>query len=290
MAVAQASGQTWIVGRKSRVKELDPCEAFAKACLEPLLGPLAQRDLGGGATAEPDFTAELPGGHIAVVEVTSNIVQEEQRLDAATVRHLSEMRLPGSRRGWLVAPGPDANIIDLKNGALVRLLTDIEAAGRDHVHSRDDYRDALSSSCGISRSNWSTPGQHSTTRGRYWSAAARSPVGVGAAQVRGAWLEDFLASEQGAGKLEKLGRTDAAERHLVIMLDARSGPGLGIPTGLTDWDDPLARMPLVPTLTPPPPLTHLWLIPLVGGWLGLGWSLRSGWALFDKPSLRPQSV
>ena len=45
------------------------------------------------------------------------------------------------------------------------------------------------------------------------------------------WLGDFLASDQGINKLNKLGRAQVAERHLVIVLDSFSPAGMGIPLG-----------------------------------------------------------
>ena len=53
----------------------------------------------------------------------------------------------------------------------------------------------------------------------------------GAASDR--WLDEFLDTAQGKNKLSKLGRAQAAERHLVIVLDPFSPAGMGIPLALT---------------------------------------------------------
>lgn len=66
--------------------------------------------------------------------------------------------------------------------------------------------------------------------------------------------------------------TRAAERHLAIVLDPRSRAGMAV--GLHDRDD------VLPTLQPPEPLTHLWLIPMKFDWPGLRWACGIGWGVF----------
>ena len=62
-------------------------------------------------------------------------------------------------------------------------------------------------------------------------------------QVIDTWLAKFLASPQGVNKLEKLCRARASERHLVIVLDSFSQPGIGITLGLS-WLSPAFRFRL----------------------------------------------
>jgi hypothetical protein len=88
-----------------------------------------------------------------------------------------------------------------------------------------------------------------------------------------------VGSQLAANKLQKLGRTSAAERHLAIVLDPRSQAGLCIPIGLTDLLGPGAAGAALPPFVSPDPLTSVWLIPMVAGWLGLSWTLSSGWAV-----------
>lgn len=65
-----------------------------------------------------------------------------------------------------------------------------------------------------------------------------------------------------------------AERHLVIVLDPVSQPGMGISLELSDVHEEGTAANMIPSLVPPAPLTHLW--PHGGGRRGrpvsiLGW-------------------
>ena len=92
------------------------------------------------------------------------------------------------------------------------------------------------------------------------------------------WLGGFLASDTGANKLGKLRRAMyAAERHLVIVLHSLSQAGMGIPLGLTDRDEPGAAAYVMPSLMPPEPLTHVWLLPTMARSEGLRWIRGRGW-------------
>jgi hypothetical protein len=96
------------------------------------------------------------------------------------------------------------------------------------------------------------------------------------------WLDGLLASGQGLNKLEKLGRAaHAAERHLVIVLDSFSQAGMGIPLGLTDRDEPGAAPYVMPSLDPPEPLTHVWLLPTMASSEGLRWTRGDGWTVLQ---------
>ena len=69
------------------------------------------------------------------------------------------------------------------------------------------------------------------------------PAGTGA----------LLASPRGANKSEKLGRSGAAERHLVIVLDSFSQAGVGIPLGLSARHESGAADYTLPSFLPPDP-------------------------------------
>jgi hypothetical protein len=75
------------------------------------------------------------------------------------------------------------------------------------------------------------------------------------------WLGKFLASAQGINKVGKLGRAQAAERHLVIVLDPFSPAGIGIPLALTARHDRGAADYGLPSFIPPEPLTQVWVLP-----------------------------
>ena len=83
-------------------------------------------------------------------------------------------------------------------------------------------------------------------------------------------------------KMRKLGRADAAERHLVVVLDPRTTAGLRIPLGLVDWKMPGALAGLLPVFAPPEPLTGIWLVPSSAEGLGLAWRRGLGWAILQS--------
>jgi hypothetical protein len=98
----------------------------------------------------------------------------------------------------------------------------------------------------------------------------------------GRWLGEFLASDQGENELSKLGRAQAAERHLAIVLDPFSPAGMGIPLGLTARSERGAADYLLPSLMPPEPLTHLWLLPAFTFTEDtLRWTRDRGWTVLD---------
>jgi hypothetical protein len=96
------------------------------------------------------------------------------------------------------------------------------------------------------------------------------------------WLSEFLDSAQGQNKLSKLGRAQAAERHLVIVLDPFSPAGMGIPLGLTARHERGAADYAIPSLKAPDPLTHLWLLPAFTAMEdALRWTRQDGWTVLE---------
>jgi hypothetical protein len=96
------------------------------------------------------------------------------------------------------------------------------------------------------------------------------------------WLGEFLASAQGINKLSKLRRAQAAQRHLVIVLDPFSPAGMGIPLALTARHERGAADYVQPSFMPPEPLTHLWLLSAFAETSdGLRWTRDGGWAVFE---------
>ena len=90
----------------------------------------------------------------------------------------------------------------------------------------------------------------------------------------------------GRSKVDKLNAVaNAAERHLVIVLDPSSTEGMAIPLGLSDLYEPGATGLVMPSFAPPERLTHLWLFPNVQSWDGLRWARGEGWTII--PPLRP---
>lgn len=96
------------------------------------------------------------------------------------------------------------------------------------------------------------------------------------------WLGSYMANPKRLKKIRKLGRADAAERHLVVVLDSRTTAGLRIPLGLVDWKMPGALAGLLPVFAPPEPLTGIWLVPSSAEGLGLAWRRGLGWAILQS--------
>ena len=82
-----------------------------------------------------------------------------------------------------------------------------------------------------------------------------------------------------SGWAAKLGRAKAAERHLVIVLDSFSQPGIGIPLKRSSRRDAGAAAYVMPLSVPSAPLSHMWLLPMAEGSEGLRWTRGSGWAI-----------
>ena len=267
------------MAKKRGKKELDVFERCARDRLEPVLGPLREIDPGGGPVPLHDFEADLPDGLVAAVEVTSETEPKRQALDSSAMRFFSAFTLPGSGLRWLVSLDTRADLKKLSGRELRQFLSDMEAQGRRTVNCRGDYRDPFVQRIRALRieSVYSWPagshagavnGDSGACGGWGWDGAAT-----------GTWLGGFFASRQGVSKLDKLGRANAAERHLVVVLGSHSQAGLGISTGLTDWTLPGAADTVLPPVIPPEPLTGMWLVPMVRDWLGLGWKRDAGWSI-----------
>jgi hypothetical protein len=100
------------------------------------------------------------------------------------------------------------------------------------------------------------------------------------------WLDNFLTSSTGQNKLAKLARAaHATERHLVIVAEPFSAVGMGISLGLSDTEEERAVDDAIPSLVPPEPLTHLWLMPLIGTGKALRWTRHSGWDVTNAGAL-----
>jgi hypothetical protein len=182
------------------------------------------------------------------------------------------------------SPHDDARVRDPSRrrgrDELRQILSDLEAQGARYAHDMSDYRNPV-----VQR-----------LRDLGIGSVYRLSTGLGGGVVMGsdtyggfgwdrpvihAWLDGLLASSQGLNKLEKLGRARVAERHLVIVLDSFSQAGMGIPLGLTDRDGPGAATYVMPSLDPPEPLTHVWLLPTMAASEGLRWTRGGEWTVLQ---------
>jgi hypothetical protein len=263
--------------------DLDPYETYARDRLAPLLGPLRRIDRPGGPPGHHDFEADLPNGSVAALEVTSEVDDQRLNLASAAERRLRSIAVPGSVFLWRVGLAATARVNAITPDDLRRLLNDLEASGRRSAHNIGDYQDpfvARLRALGIESIYAVTarPGsegmvmvQAGTYGGWGWDGAAIDR-----------WLGEFLESDQSKNKLGKLGRSQAVERHLIIVLDPFSPAGMGIPLGLTARHERGPADYVVPSLMAPEPLSHLWLLPAFTAMReALRWTRGGGWAVLD---------
>jgi hypothetical protein len=261
-------------------EHLDEYELWARDRLEPLLGSLRVIDKKGGPPGLHDFEADLPGGLVAALEVTSEV--ESDRLSVAYEirrRGLSRYPEPGLNSLWSVRLPDDARVRNLSRsrGKLRQLLGDLEAKSAPHAHAMGDYRSPAVQQ--LRALGIGSVLRLSTGRGGGVMMGSDAYGGFGwDGRAIDAWLDGLLASSQGINKLEKLGRAGhTAERHLVLVADSFSQAGMGILLGLTDRDEPGAAPYVMPSLVPPEPLANVWLLPKVPASEGLRWTRDGGW-------------
>lgn len=269
-------------------RDMNDSELYAKARLEPILGPLRCIDGPGGTPGLHDFEADLRNGTVAAVEVTGDMNSDRLALEAELERQdLSSFTLPSLRMSWFVRLSPTARVQTL--GEEVRsLLRDLEAVGRrsafdigdifedPHVQRLRDL--GVQTVYGYDPK----PGQEATVM---VSAGTYGGLGWTGSDIDD-WLQALLQSPQGVNKLKKLARaTTAAQRHLVIVLDAFTPAGLGISLPLTARHDRGAAEFEMPSLAPPQPVTHTWILPRVLAQEGLIWKREAGWSVFTLPAI-----
>ena len=292
-----AAAPTSLCGKLASVVEriddghLDWFERQARDRLERIFGPLRVIDPGGGPRGVHDLEADLPAGMVAAIEVTSEVEQARAGLVASADRRLSALRIPGSDYSWQVGLSARAKVNSISHVAVISLLNDLEDQGRSHAIA-GDWRDPFTArlwELGIeSVYGWKAkPGCGGRVTvcagfysGREWGRA-----------LIDAWLESFFRTRRGKNKLDKLARADATERHLVIVLDPFSQAGTGISLGLLTWHEEGANSDVMPSCSPPEPLTHMWLMPLFGAKEAFYWTRRSGWRVrsFEKSVTDPST-
>jgi hypothetical protein len=280
------------VAQNQDADHLDVYERWARDRLSSILGPLRLVDRPGGQPGVHDFEADLADHLVVAVEVTGEVDSQRLSQAASIEHHLSPLTLPGSRWLWLVGLTDRARAKMIKS-YLPQLLRDLENEGRESALDVGDLRDPFVDrlvALGIE-----------SVRARPAKAGHEGTVIVQPGTYGGygwdgrnvdMWLKTWVASRQGVNKLEKLGRSGAAQRHLVIVLDPFSEAGLGIPLGLRTRQERGAADYVMPTFTPPEQLTNVWIIPPpYKGWEGLAWSRDAKWtvlsALASGASLTP---
>jgi len=254
-------------------------ERWARRLLERTVGQTRVTDRKGGPEGRHDLEAVLPDGRIAAIEITSEADQARLSVAAAARRHLSTVTVPGSQFAWLVNVTPQANVRTLRKSAgLVALLTDMEQQGQSSASALSDYRDPWRDrleAFGIQ----SVHGLEGSARPGAVYVVPDIVASYGWVRpTADKWITDFLASELGKNKLNKLGKADAPERHLVVLIHPDTDAGLGIAGSLADLRDGAVGDAL-PSVVPPSPLTHLWLMAPTDPPRAFRWTDISGWAV-----------
>jgi hypothetical protein len=259
---------------------LDLYERCARHRLDPILGPLRIVDRPGGPQGVHDFEADLADGLVAAVEVTSEVDSERLDQAASTEHHISSLTVTNSQRRWLVALAEGASVKTIKRH-LPQLLDDLEISGRLSTYGVDDYFDPVAQR--LAALKIESVHAMQAKAGHEGTVNVQPGTYVGSAwdgRKIDEWLESLLASTRGVKKLEKLDRSGAAQRHLVIVLDPFSAAGLGIALGFTARQDRGAADHVIPSLSPAEPLTNLWILPSFDTWEGLAWASESRWTIF----------
>lgn len=245
---------------------------------------------GGREEGKHDLEADLPDGGIAAIEITSEADAARLSVAAAAQRHLSDLKSPGSQFAWLVNVTPQADARALRKSAgLVALLADMEQHGQSSASALSDYRDPWRdrlNALGI-QSVHGVPGS-----GRPGAVYVVPGIVTGWGWVRATadqWITDFLATELGKNKLDKLAKADADERHLAVLIHPDTDAGLGIAAASADLLDGSGGGDL-PSVEPPSPLTHLWLIAPTVPTRAFRWARSSGWAIVRLPAEQPQAA
>jgi hypothetical protein len=263
--------------------DLDPYEAWTHDRLTPLLGPLRRIDRRGGPPGLHDFEGDLADGSVAALEVTAEVDAQRLSLASSAERRLSSITLPDSQFLWLVGLAAGARVSAIRPGELRRLLGDLQANGRRSAHNIGDHHDpfvAWLRTLGI-ESVYAVAAKAGSEGMVMVQAGTYGGWGWDGPKIDG-WLGQFFTSNQGKNKVAKLGRAQAAERHLAIVLDSFSAAGIGIPLRLSTRYEAGAVEYQLPSFNPPEPLTHLWLLSAFGEtWDSLRWARKHGWAVFE---------
>jgi hypothetical protein len=270
-------------------EHLKPDERWVRHLLEGTAGQTRVTDLKGGPEGRHDLEAELMDGRIAAIEITSEADEARLRAAARAKRHLSEVTVPHSQLWWLVQLTPQADARALNRSAsLVALLTAMEQQGQSTASALSDYRDPWRDqlqALGIQSVHGIEDSDHP-------GAVSVMPDSVASyGWVRSTadnWITEFLASELGQSKLDKLAKADADERHLAVLIHPDTDAGLGIAGALADLPDGSGGDDL-PSVDPPSPLTHLWLIAPTVPTRAFRWTRTSGWAVVRLTANRPNS-
>lgn len=260
--------------------DLDPYERHARRLLTPVLGPLRVTDVrGSGKEGQHDFEADCADGSIAALEVTSTANGARNSLAQEIRQRLSGLRKEESYFSWTVSLTEDARVRQITPENIYSILEFMENANIRDSHRIGDWLHPVVArlrDLGI----WSIHAIDSSPGSEGYVYVLPAPYGGWGWDSQGIdeWLGALLNSKKGQNKINKLARASAVERHLVIVLDPTSQEGLSIPLASVARHERGVPEHGIPSLVPPEPLTHLWILPPVESWDVLSWSRAEGWS------------
>ncbi len=243
--------------------------------------PVRQHD-DGSRPGMHDLDVDLPDGRAAAVEVTAAADPASIELWKLVNDRDERWIVPDLLGGWMVMLDPAARakrvLVELPS-----LLKGLESGqvsefGHGWRASEDPVVQALHELGAMSGSRGPTdyPGviylsieqQQERTGGMVADNGNALPT----------WLGEFLRQPQQADVLAKLGRSQADERHVFIILPGFSTAPFTVTDLLWREDGPL------PTAGPglPDEVTHVWLVATWNIGRGLRWSPDEGWQTFSK--------
>jgi hypothetical protein len=263
---------------KADCPDLDDNEIWARTRLAPLIGPMWCVDVVGGPEAIHDFEADLPGGGIAAIEVTSETNGDRRGVQSQIDRRgLSGYLIEGTT-SWIFSLTDAAKVASLDRDVLHQVIGPLIESGRRHASNFGDYRDPMVEVLG--RLGISHVHALDTSAGGHVFVHADGFGGVAwTGEAVDGWLAELLASDKGLNKLGKLERSHAEQRHLVVVFDSWTDAGLGIPLGITVRHERGADHYELPNFRPPDAVTHVWLLPSTTTGEGLTWCRDDGWAI-----------
>lgn len=220
-----------------------------------------------------DLEAYLPGEQIAAIEVTA---AHDQRLAELYGVLDGRLILGGIVGGWNVHIRPTARYRRVVK-ALPCLLADLEQRGISTLRAADS---ADLEAFGI---EWAWQGSTSFPGSVYVHLDLPSErTGGYVTSDTGPlleWIEAVLVSELCQGMRRNLRASDAAERHIFLLLPGFTGDAdFEVWSPLTHDSIELPRRP--PML--PDPVTHVWVASTFDLGAGLRWTPDSGWTTFHK--------
>lgn len=219
------------------------------------------------------------------VEVTATTNANRKRVTAGIRSNgITSVPIEGHTT-WVVGLHDDAQV----KGIAVQLpavLGEMSARGQLRLSDHDDFADPLVRALDQLRVQ-SVYGMEGTGEAKILlQPAAFGGWGWQGPEVD-SWFSEWLQGDQAANKLRKLARSPD-RKMLVIVLDSFSQPGLGIPLGLSTRLERGADY-VMPTVSPPPELSALWLLPDTLSGEGLAWREGRGWSVLppykDRPGL-----